>query len=394
MSFGRKPNHLPAARGPFVPGAADVMLDYSIDGVLMRVYYPTDASKNDNDNHRKWIPWIPDSDYLDGIASVLMLLPVVVKGLIWWSGNIHVPVLFGERIRKPKGEKMKCIILSHGLGGSRFLYSLICYELASQGFIVFAIEHRDKSGPYTYYYQNEEHAKNDCRTSIRYKRIPLDGGHFETRKKQVHLRSDECTKVLDFILGLNAGDVPHNVMDDVMCRQRLSNFKLSDLVGHLDVENIIMMGHSFGGATALLTLSRRKELKYGVLLDPWMFSIKDEKLDEKVNQPLLFVNTQTFHVSANTEAMSRYMTDPQKREMYTILHTTHENQSDSVLLIGYWLNWFMKKLNPYMALRINNSLILKFLSIHVGHPSEATEHEDLINEQSRNIEKGLTKPWV
>lgn len=75
-------------------------------------------------------------------------------------------------------------------------------------------------------------------------------------------------------------------------------------------------------------------------------------------------------------------------------HTTHENQSDSVLLIGYWLNWFMRKLNPYMALRINNSLILKFLNVHVGYPTEATEHEDLINEQSRNIDKGLTKPWV
>ncbi|XP_045476465.1 platelet-activating factor acetylhydrolase-like [Harmonia axyridis] len=393
MSSGRKPNHLPVAKGIYVPGATDVMLDYSIDGVFMRIYYPTDA-KVDQDNHKKWIPWIPDANYLEGIASVLMLLPVVVKGLIWWSGNIHIPVLFGEKIRKPNGEKMKCIILSHGLGGSRFLYSLICYELASHGFVVFAIEHRDKSAAYTYYYQDEQHAKNDYRSNIRYKRVPLSRGHFEKRNKQVHQRSDECVKVLDFILGVNAGNVPHNVLDDVMCKERECNFKLSDLVGQLDVENIIMMGHSFGGATALLTLSRRKELRYGVLLDPWMFSIKNEKLDQKVDQPLLFVNTQTFHVSSNTEAMSRYMTDPLKREMYTILHTTHENQSDSVLLIGYWLNWFMKKLDPFMALRINNSLILKFLNVHVGYPSDAAQHEDLINEQSKNIDKGLTKPWI
>lgn len=97
------------------------------------------------ENHRKWIPWVADPEYYSGIASVLMLLPVVVRGLMWWSGNIHVPVLFGERLRKTNGEKIKCIILSHGLGGSRFLYSTICYELASQGFIVFALEHRSVS---------------------------------------------------------------------------------------------------------------------------------------------------------------------------------------------------------------------------------------------------------
>lgn len=66
--------------------------------------------------------------------------------------------------------------------------------------------------------------------------------------------------MLDFILNLNAGIVPHNILDDVL-GQRKHNFKLSDLVGCLDIDNIIMMGHSFGGATALLTLSRRKELK-------------------------------------------------------------------------------------------------------------------------------------
>ncbi|KAK9888149.1 hypothetical protein WA026_000418 [Henosepilachna vigintioctopunctata] len=387
----RKPNHLPFSRGPYAPGAMDVMLDYSKDGVFMRMYYPTNAVKDDENNYKKWIPWVADSSYIEGIANVLMLLPVVVRGLMWWSGNTYIPVLYGEKIRKDK--KMKCVILSHGLGGTRFLYTNVCCELASQGFIVFALEHRDKSAANTYFYENEEHAKSNIRSFVRFKRVPLSKGHFETRNKQVNLRSSDCGRVLDFIFGLNAGNIPHNVLDDVRCKRENCDFSLLDLSGCLDVDNIIMMGHSFGGASALLTLSRRHELKLGVLLDPWMFSIKNDNLSEKVKQPLLFINTQTFHVSSNTEAMSKYLTG-NHREMYTILHTTHETQSDTVLLIGYWLNWFMKKLDPQTGLRINNSLILRFTNTHIGYPENITEEEDLIKKEEKNIEKGLTKPWL
>lgn len=33
--------------GPFTPGCMDVMLDYSQEGIFMRLYYPTNEDKKD-----------------------------------------------------------------------------------------------------------------------------------------------------------------------------------------------------------------------------------------------------------------------------------------------------------------------------------------------------------
>lgn len=392
MWTNKKPKHLPLTKGPYIPGATDVMLDYSVNGLFMRIYYPTNLKASDDDNlYKKWIPWIPDNSYIEGIAAVLMLFPIFIKGLFWWGGNTLIPAVYGEKIRNEK--KLKCIIFSHGLGGSRFLYSNVCCELASNGFVVFAIEHRDRSASHTYYYQNKDHAELDMRTHIKYKIVSLNDKHYHNRNEQVKLRSQECSRCLDFILNLNKGEVPENIMDRVPTAKK-SDFKLNDLVGILDIDNIIMMGHSFGGATALLTLGTRPELKLGVLMDPWMFSIKNDNLYEKIKSPLIFINTQTFHISTNVAAMKKYLESCTENQMYTILHTTHENQCDSVLLIGYWLNWFMKKLEPRSALKINNALIVKFISQHLGYPENVTGFEDFLNEESVNYEKGLTKPWV
>ncbi|XP_044252623.1 platelet-activating factor acetylhydrolase-like [Tribolium madens] len=383
-------NNLPEATGPFTPGCMDVMLEYSQNGIFMRLYYPTNEAKKDPRNFHRFVPWIPSASYFLGLSKVLMIFPFIIRFVYWWCHTNIVPALYGSR---PKtDQKLKCVVLSHGLGGYRSLYSNTCCELASRGFLVAALEHRDGSSCYTYYYKSKEDARNQVTTDIEYEPFILGKTHHKQRKRQVEYRAKECGQVLDFLIDLNNGKVPHNVVCDVPSRREI-DFDLGDFVGKLDLETITMAGHSFGGATALLALHQRREFKQGVLLDPWMYPIKDDGLEAKITQPLVFINTQTFHIMSNVSSMAKFLTSDD-RTMFTILHTTHENQTDSALVVGYWLNWFMKKLEPVVALKINNSLILVFLDKLVKCLSDVTDCREFLKEQESNLEQGLTRPWI
>jgi platelet-activating factor acetylhydrolase len=47
----------------------------------------------------------------------------------------------------------------------------------------------------------------------------------------------------------------------------------------------------------MLTLANDSRFKMGMVLDGWLFPIKDEDLAEQVKQPVLFINTgSTFEV--------------------------------------------------------------------------------------------------
>lgn len=387
----KRPSHVPKSWGPHVPGCCDIMTSYTKTGLFLRLYYPAESERNIDQLVSKWIPWLPDDSYLLGISKVLKLWLFIVRLVIWlMSGKIRVPTFYGAKVKTDC--KLKCIILSHGLGGNRFLYSTTCIELASHGFLVAALEHRDESACHTYYYKSKSDVENDKKTFIEHLMVKLGNSHYSVRNKQVLKRSEECRKALDLLHDIHKGVVPCNVLSDLP-QEADVEFDIKQLVGQMDLDNITMMGHSFGAATALVTLANEPRLSLGVLLDTWMFPVKDERLAERVTQPLLFVNTQTFHIACNVRAL-RPLLDMDARQMYTIRRTTHESQTDSVFVVGHWLNWFMGKLDAELAMRINNALVLRYLSQHTGCPEHIQRLDALLRTEAQNFYPGLTQPWA
>ncbi|EEB14848.1 Platelet-activating factor acetylhydrolase precursor, putative [Pediculus humanus corporis] len=342
---------------PHAPGCVDIMTEYSRNGLFARIYYPT-SLKDINKYSSAWISWLPHKQYIIGFAYVLNLWTFLIKLLMKFvAGDVKIPIIENGPV-ETEIRKFKTVVFSHGLGATRFFYTGICCELASHGYVVIALEHRDESSSMTYYYKSEEKLNKDERTWMKFKRVKVGTPeHLTERSRQVEQRSNECKRALTILENLNSGNDIGNILK--------SDFDLKQFKNRLDFTKPIMMGHSFGGATTLLTLGTDPRFKVGVILDPWMFPIKSHKnLSETVTQPLVIINSQTFHIPTNLKELGKY-TNGDDRETYTIKHTTHENQSDTAHIIGYWLNIFMRKIKKVLATRINNGLILRFLNKHV-----------------------------
>lgn len=62
------------------------------------------------------------------------MMKFLVGGLKLWAVE-------GSALNE-EGGKMPIVVLSHGMAGIRTMFSVLCCELASHGFLVAAVEHR------------------------------------------------------------------------------------------------------------------------------------------------------------------------------------------------------------------------------------------------------------
>lgn len=366
--------NLPLALGPHSPGCMDIMNDYAKDSTFIRLYYPSAFSKEQNDSS-KWFRWTPDNKYVEGLAGLVNSWGNVIKLALWfYGGEPLVPAMWeAEPLQSEK--KFPVIIFSHGYGATRFLSSTIAIELASRGFVVTSLEHRDSSPCTTYYYESPEAAENDKRTWIPHMALKFGPDHYKIRNEQLKNRTNDVIKLLDFLELINKGEAK-NILK--------SELDLNIFKDRLDLSSISMMGHSFGGATSMLAMSQDDRLKCGVILDGWMFPIKEENL--VIEKPLIFINTLTFHIESNLQVMEKYLKETD--EIYTMKKTTHESQTDTPHILGYWLNWFMPKLDPVVGTNINNHMTLRFLHKHLGFPEDVSDSEKYLEENEPNFVKG------
>ncbi|KAG8956738.1 hypothetical protein FRC04_000216 [Tulasnella sp. 424] len=188
-------------------------------------------------------------------VSQWLLLPLAYV----WGALLKMPLKKDSSLRKaenvassPTG-KWPLVVFSHGLGGTRNTYSQFCSNLASEGYVVLSLEHRDRSGP----------AFIDPRSGkeqhyLRIEQVKWEKGytppdHMPWKIEQLEFRRNEIYEAL-------------------------KAFRTTEVAGQVDFEqNVIMAGHSFGSATSLSMLSQPPppgfeplSVKQTVLLDPWV----------------------------------------------------------------------------------------------------------------------------
>ncbi|XP_072263530.1 platelet-activating factor acetylhydrolase isoform X2 [Pyxicephalus adspersus] len=374
---------IPKGKGPHAVGCTDLMSDHTVQGCFLRLFYPC----VDSDEYEEAL-WIPRREYYLGLADTLKLNRTLINFLLsYYFGSVKCPAKLNAPF-KP-GEKYPLVIFSHGLGAFRTLYSAICIGLASQGFVVAAVEHRDESASATYYLRERspnETCEQECDPLEEvwlYNKPPKPGSdEFPLRFEQVQKRADECIRALEVMLDITAGKLVTNVLP--------SNFDWLLLKDSIDVQRIAVVGHSFGAATAIKALGRDSRIRCGVALDAWMFPLRDE-IFSTIHQPVLFVNSEKFHWVKNVMTMKKMDSSSVERKMITIKGSVHQSFPDFTFLTGYLLGKIFKlkgEIDPYVGMDIIINVTLAFLQRHLGLQKDFNQWDHLIEGEGEFVIPG------
>jgi len=227
-----------------------------LETVLMTVYYPalpishgdnlsTEAKKGKKRPSRElWLgrPRVSIAKGYGNFAGIgTLAVPIFLPALFtklpayrnahvadYWANavdketrGINVKLEAGS---KPDGSPDKpvfpLILFSHGLGGTRTMYSTVCGEFASYGFVVCAVEHRDGSGP---------------RTFINHSKSGVGSVQNLVEKGEVDLKPDEMKKgfgIVDYLFprGNHSDTSPRNKKGvDAELRAAQTDLRMAEL---------------------------------------------------------------------------------------------------------------------------------------------------------------------
>lgn len=257
---------IPKQSGPFTVGQSDFYRTIDGQQVRLRVWYPSDPTAH---APRAW--WLPGTlatrlRYAAAYPQAILFVPrwlAMILGLPLALVKMPRSVARDAPALAPEaGGAWPSMVFSHGLLGCVAPYSAVCAEAASNGAVVLTLEHTDGSAAFT---QSADgaHTTPFLLSSARPAQFADDKGW---RAAQTEARVSQVLCVLGEL-----GDV-------------LKETPAGALVaaGQVDTASVGLMGHSFGGATAIETAAAlaeapdpRVSVSSVVLLDPWMLGCSD-----------------------------------------------------------------------------------------------------------------------
>ncbi|KAK4176118.1 putative acetylhydrolase [Triangularia setosa] len=310
--------------------------------------------------------------------------------------------------------KFPVIMFSHGLGGSRTLYSSICGELASFGFVVVAMEHRDGSGARTFVNKAGSEPDLDSQGLDRSSGVPDEKKHHkiqnsgqnkpyymvdyifpkdnaqdtsphnsrgidtELRGAQIEMRMAEIEEAFHNLKLINSGKGEAVRAKNLRKKGNvgasslgLDGINWDEWTERLYLESVTMMGHSFGSVTSVQAL--RSEpldwLSQGILLDAWGPATPESTERERLRKPILSIGSEAFmHWTENFERVEQICHEARDGGvpcwMTTIRGSTHLSQTDFAVLYPNWMSVLMKTIvNPKRAIYLTVHSALEFLKI-------------------------------
>lgn len=199
-------------------------------------------------------------------------------------------------------KRFPLLILSHGITGFRQIHTALIEELTSHGYVVAAPDH-------TY----------DCNLTV------FPDGHTADYRSDITGHPDSVN-IRRQQLNTRVADI-HFILDQMLAADEYKNV--------IDFDKVGVLGHSYGGATAIQTAYEDSRFKAVLTLDSWMNPIPDLIIEQGISQPFLYLGRPHWNDSDYPTSPSRLVlflkNVKNDRIHYTLQGARHMDFSDAPL---------------------------------------------------------------
>ncbi|KAH0123193.1 PAF acetylhydrolase, partial [Aureobasidium melanogenum] len=244
-------------------------------------------------------------------------------------------------------DRFPVIIFSHGMASSRTDYTHFCGELASRGYVVAAIEHRDGSGPGSMIMNVDGSEKPLYHFGLNDLDVDQSFGIPELKEAQLTFRQAEIEETVRVLRTINDGDGA-TIFE---MNPRKEGEHLASWSGQLDMTNVTISGHSYGATGAFRALKGapcpERPFHGAIILDPGKSS---GPLNHDVDVPVLVVHSNSWsrkhsiffgqpHFNVVKDLVQKVNQRGKAGWFMTSLGTSHPSVTDAPLIEPTLLSW-------------------------------------------------------
>ena len=201
-------------------------------------------------------------------------------------------------------KKFPLIIFSHGLGGMRMQNTIQMETLASEGYLVVAIDHAYDANITLFEDGSAANFRSGAEGDLTVQEF------WDLRIPQLNTRSEDVIFLLDEIELLIE-------MGDLFWRS-------------INMDHIGIMGHSFGGATAIISSAKDDRLDACIALDGWIVPIESSYIQSGMKVPLLYIGRPEWETTVNYDKLDSLIVNSNVPSVKLILPgTKHFDYSDT-----------------------------------------------------------------
>ena len=322
--------------------------------IMIQIWYPTDENQGEKELY------IDYGDIrIEALADQFDYNPFLFRKLV----NIKT-----NSIKKatPNNEtQYPLIIFSHGLGGNRTQNTIMIEELVSHGYVVVGIEHAYDAN--ISIFNNGDIA--DYRSGINYERRHTNNltpeEFWDIRLPQLKTRSADISFIINTI---ESGKLP------------------IQLIEIIDLDNIGVFGHSFGGATSIHSAYSDSRIDACINLDGWMVVVPDSIINKGINQDFMYIGQEEWDKKLNYEKLNNFINSNNNSSKILIPETTHYDFSDTPHMSP--VAKILKKsgkLNAQNLKNVLNELIVSFFNENLKNMKRSINYYELSNKYEINM---------